>query len=263
MEKADPAGRRSLSTVREYIEEVGRRTLADYEAEFRKTLGLLGRVKEIGPGADVLEIGSGSGWFTILARVHGLRAVGVEVSWELVEFARGRAREAGVEAPFHEARAEALPLPDASFDVAYANSVLEHVKDWRSAVREAHRVLRPGGLLFVGTTNRLHPISTEIDFPFYQWLPLGVQTSIAVRKKGPDVLENGLAWNHFTPMGLRRALLAAGFRQVADVFDLVRPADLRGVKRLARPILGLLKSSHAARVPFYCLISTTSLWALK
>jgi ubiquinone/menaquinone biosynthesis C-methylase UbiE len=255
--------RRSLATVRDYIAEVETKPLASFEREFQKTLSLLRRVKEFGPGADVLEIGSGSGWFTILARKGGFRAVGVEVSWELVEFARRRAAEAGVEAPFHEARAESLPLPDAAFDVAYANSVMEHVKGWREAVREAHRVLRPGGLLFVGTTNRLYPISTEIDYPFYQWLPLGVQKRIAIRKKGPDVLENGLAWNHFTPMGLRRGLLAAGFRQVFDVFDLVRASDLKGIKKAARPILPLLTRFRPARVPLFCLISTTNLWAIK
>ena len=152
---------------------------------------------------------------------------------------------------------------DGAFDVAYANSVMEHVKGWREAIREAHRVLRPGGLLFVGTTNRLYPISTEIDFPLYQWLPLALQTKIAIRKKGADVLENGLAWNHFTPPGLRRALHRAGFRRVFDVFDLVRTGDLRGSKRLARPIVPLLRAVPALRLPLFCLISTTNLWAVK
>ena len=140
---------------------------------------------------------------------------------------------------------------------------MEHARGWRSAIQEAHRVLRPGGLLFIGTTNRLYPISTEIDFPLYQWLPLSLQIRIAVRKKGPDVMENGLAWNHFTPMGLRRALLDAGFSRVLDVFDLVRPQDLNGAKRLARPFLGFLRSVRPARVPLFTLISTTNLWAIK
>ena len=255
--------RRSLATVRAYIDEKKDLTLADHEKEFEKTLALLRRVKEFGPGSDLLEIGSGSGWFTLLAKKRGYRAVGVEVSWELVEFARRRGAEAGIDAPFHEARAESLPLPDQSFDVAYANSVMEHVKGWREAIREAHRVLRPGGLLFVGTTNRLYPVSTEIDFPFYQWLPLRIQIPIAIRKKGPDVMENGLAWNHFTPMGLRRALTEAGFTKVFDVFDLARAGDLRGMKRAARPLLGFLRSWRPARVPFFCLISTSNLWAIK
>jgi len=254
---------RSLSNVRDYIRDVSRKSLADYEGEFRKTIGLLRRVKEFGPGADILEVGSGSGWFTILSRRNGYNTVGVEISWELVEFARKRAAEAGVEAPFHEAAAESLPLPDASFDVVYANSVMEHVRGWREALSEIHRVLRPGGLAFVGTTNRLYPISTEMDFPLYQWLPLGLQKKVAIWKRGPEIMENGFAWNHFTPMGLRRSLHRIGFREVYDVFDLVRPGDLRGVKKLARPALGLLKRSKASRIPFFCLISTSNIWALK
>jgi ubiquinone/menaquinone biosynthesis C-methylase UbiE len=262
-EREEGSERQSLGTVRDYLDEVGARTLADYEEEFRKTLALLGRVKEFGPGSDLLEIGSGTGWFTILARREGYRAVGVDVSWELVEFARKRAAAAGIEAPFHVASAESLPLPDATFDVAYANSVMEHVRPWREAVAEAYRVLKPGGLLFVGTTNRLYPVCTEIDFPLYQWLPFRLQKRIAIRKRGPDIMENGFAWNHFIPMGIRRGLKDAGFREVYDVFDLVRPADLKGVKKLARPALPILKSLYPARIPFYFLISTTNLWALK
>lgn len=256
-------GRRSLGNVRRYIDEISKKSLSDYEPEFEKTLRLLGRVKEFGPGAEILEVGSGSGWFTILARRNGYRAVGVEVSWELVEFARRRAEAAGVEAPFHEANAEALPLPDQAFDVVYANSVMEHVREWRAALREAHRVLRPGGLLFVGTTNRLYPISTEMDFPLYQWLPLSLQKRVAIARRGPEIMENGFAWNHFTPMGLRRAILKTGFSLVHDVFDLVAPGDLKGIKRLAGPLLPLLKGFRAARVPLFCLISTSNLWAIK
>jgi SAM-dependent methyltransferase len=257
------SAKRSLESVRTYIDDVSGKSLRDYEPEFEKTIRLLRRVKEFGEEAEILEIGSGSGWFTILACRHGFRAVGVEVSWELVEFARRRASEAGVEALFHETSAESLPLPDESIDVIYANSVMEHVRPWRESVREAFRVLRPGGLLFVGTTNKLYPISTEMDFPFYQWLPLGTQKKVAIRKRGPEIMENGFAWNHFTPMGLRRALLGTGFRQVFDVFDLVKPADLKGVKKLARPLLPLLKGVRATRIPLFCLISTTNLWALK
>ncbi len=260
---AAPPHRRSLSTVRDYLQEVGGRSLEDYGPEYRKTMGLLRRVKPFAAGADILEIGSGTGWFTVHARREGYGAVGVEISWELVEFARARAAAAGIDATFHVARAESLPLPDASFDVAYANSVLEHVSGWEAAIREAWRVLRPGGLLFVGTTNRLYPVSTEIDFPLYQWLPFPLRRSIAIRKRGADVMENGFAWNHFTPMALRRALRRAGFATVLDVFDLVRPEDLRGVKALARPLLPVLKRFPAARMPFWLAISTTNLWAIK
>ena len=255
--------RPSLGTVRAYIEEVSRNSLESYEREFTKTIGLLKRVKGFGPGSAILEIGSGTGWFTVLARKHGYDSVGVDVSWELVEFAKRRAAEAGVEAVFHEASADSLPLPDQAFDVAYANSVMEHVEKWQEALAEAYRVLKPEGLLFVGTTNRLYPVSTEMDFPLYQWLPLGLQKRIAIRKRGPEIMVNGFAWNHFTPMGLRRALHDKGFRTVIDVFDLVRSDDLRGVKRAASPLLPLLKRFPVTRIPFFCLISTSNLWAIK
>jgi ubiquinone/menaquinone biosynthesis C-methylase UbiE len=257
------SSRRSLENVRNYIQSIREKTLDDYQPEFEKTIRLLRRVKEFGPGTDILEVGSGSGWFTILSRKHGFNTVGVEISWELVDFARKRAAKAGIDAPFHEAEAESLPLPDASFDVVYANSVMEHVKGWRESLREIHRVLRPGGLVFVGTTNRLYPISTEMDFPLYQWLPLNLQKRVSIWKRGPEIMDNGFAWNHFTPMGLRRALHGIGFRVVQDVFDIVRPDDLKGVKKLAKPLLPILKGWRVSRIPFFCLISTSNIWAIK
>jgi SAM-dependent methyltransferase len=49
--------------------------------------------------------------------------------------------------------------------------VLEHVADWRSCLSEAVRVLRPGGLLYLSTTNRLCPVQQEFDLPLYSWYP--------------------------------------------------------------------------------------------
>src|SRR5262249_58697216 len=70
------------------------------------------------------------------------------------------------------AAAPRLPHPAASFDVVFCNSLLEHVPDWRRVLVETSRVLRPGGVAVVYTTNRYCPLQQEVNaFPFYSWLP--------------------------------------------------------------------------------------------
>jgi 2-polyprenyl-6-hydroxyphenyl methylase/3-demethylubiquinone-9 3-methyltransferase len=56
-------------------------------------------------------------------------------------------------------------------DVCLLPEVLEHVQDWRSCLAEAVRVLKPDGLLYLSTTNRLCPIQQEFDLPLFSWYP--------------------------------------------------------------------------------------------
>ncbi|WP_138731849.1 methyltransferase domain-containing protein [Modestobacter excelsi] len=103
------------------------------------------------PGVRLLDIGSGPGSITVgLARAVAPGPVtGVDHDRRSVEEARERAAVAGLpDVTFHEADVRALPLPDASFDVAFENNVFLHLADDAlTAAREAHRVLVPGGLL--------------------------------------------------------------------------------------------------------------------
>ncbi len=99
----------------------------------------------------VLDIGCGDGRF--FDRVFpDLRDVtGVDLSADVVHHARHSGRYVAV----HEAAADALPLPDASFNSAFANCSLEHMDNIDGVLAEVHRVLRPGGtFLFSVVTDR-------------------------------------------------------------------------------------------------------------
>jgi SAM-dependent methyltransferase len=98
-------------------------------------------------GADAIELGCGTAYFSAWLARRGARPVGVDVTPAQLETARRCQREFGLEFPLVEASAEELPLPAASFDLAlseYGASIWCDPYRW---VPEAARVLRSGGRL--------------------------------------------------------------------------------------------------------------------
>ena len=101
------------------------------------------------PVETVLDLGSGAGADVLIsARRVGPtgRAIGIDMTDEMLELARANAAEAGAEnVEFVKGYLEELPLPDASVDVVISNCVINLAADKAVVIREAARVLRPGG----------------------------------------------------------------------------------------------------------------------
>jgi ubiquinone/menaquinone biosynthesis C-methylase UbiE len=106
-------------------------------------------VAELHEGETVLDLGSGGGIDVLLsARRVGPagKAYGLDMTDEMLELARHNQREAGVEnVEFLKGTIEAIPLPDESVDVIISNCVINLSGDKPAVLREAARVLRPGG----------------------------------------------------------------------------------------------------------------------
>jgi SAM-dependent methyltransferase len=105
------------------------------------------------PGEVALDLGCGAGIDTLLAaRQVGPagRAIGVDMTPEMVERARRNAAAAGLEnVQVHRGLIEELPLPDASVDVVVSNGVLNLSTRKSRVLTEAFRVLRPGGRIAI------------------------------------------------------------------------------------------------------------------
>jgi SAM-dependent methyltransferase len=112
-----------------------------YVAELRNGRKFLDRFPPLG-GQRVLEIGCGFGGLLAALEQRGSEAVGIDIDQRRADYVRSRGHTAEV------ADAAELPFPDASFDVIVTDSVIEHLPDLFGSLREARRVLRPGGTLY-------------------------------------------------------------------------------------------------------------------
>lgn len=101
-----------------------------------------------GYDALVLELGIGTGRIALPVAATGCRVVGIDVSLEMLRVARAKP---GAQA-LHllQGDIEQLPFADHGFDAALAVHVLHLARDWRRALGEAIRILRPGGALILG-----------------------------------------------------------------------------------------------------------------
>jgi arsenite methyltransferase len=106
-------------------------------------------VADLHEGETVLDLGSGGGADVLIsARRVGPtgRAIGLDMTDEMLELARSNADRAGAaNAEFVKGHIEDVPLPDASVDVVISNCVINLSADKPQVLREAARVLRPGG----------------------------------------------------------------------------------------------------------------------
>lgn len=106
-------------------------------------------VASLHPGETVLDLGSGGGIDVILSarRVAPTgRAIGVDMTEEMLELARSNAATAGVtNVEFRKGHIENIPLPDRTVDVVISNCVVNLSADKAAVLAEVARVLRPGG----------------------------------------------------------------------------------------------------------------------
>lgn len=99
------------------------------------------------PPARILDAGCGNGAFSIPLAQMGYRVHGVDISGEMIAFARRDARDQGLDdvADFEVGDVERLPLPDAACDAVLCNAVLDFAPHPGRALAEFRRVLAPGG----------------------------------------------------------------------------------------------------------------------
>ena len=100
-------------------------------------------------GKRVLEVGCGRGvGIEILLSLNAHLVIGFDLDPRMVVLARKRVSKYGNRAGVFVGNAEAIDLPDASFDIVVDYGILHHVPDWQKALMEITRILTPGGIFF-------------------------------------------------------------------------------------------------------------------
>jgi SAM-dependent methyltransferase len=120
-------------------------------------------------GLTVLDVGCGTGPFTLAALDRGARITSVDIGVELLR----RAKDKGAPRPL-AGNATALPFPDASFDLVISSECIEHTAHPERSVAEMLRVLRTGGMLVLTCPNRAWrwsvPIASALHLRPYRGL---------------------------------------------------------------------------------------------
>ena len=208
-----------------------------------RILGERGQVKHL----EVADIGCGAGagchlWAGLGHRVHGL-----DINEPLIRLARERARAAELAIEFDVGSATSLPWPDMSMDVCVAPELLEHVKDWEACLDEFVRVLKPGGALYISTSNWLCPSQQEFNLPLYSWYPPPLKRRyerLAVTTR-PEIANHAKypAVNWFSYYSLKKALASRGLG-ILDRFDMMNTASK---SQMSRVLVDLIRRAPPLR----------------
>ena len=128
---------------------------------------------ELKPGETVLDLGSGGGLDVLLSArrvAPGGHAYGVDMTDEMLAVASANKAKAGVEnATFLKGTIEQVPLPDNSVDVVISNCVINLAEDKGAVLREAFRVLKPGGRFAVSDMVELKQLPREVKKAVDAW----------------------------------------------------------------------------------------------
>ncbi|NBI05848.1 class I SAM-dependent methyltransferase [Senegalia massiliensis] len=105
-------------------------------------------------GMKVLDIGCGTGNFSIRLKELGCEVIGVDISDEMLNVARKKAKEKNLDIDFLNMDIYNLEFDNESFDAVFSMAAFEFIKDTKKAIDEVFRVVKPNGQILVGTINK-------------------------------------------------------------------------------------------------------------
>lgn len=157
-------------------------------------------------------------------RSQGAQVVGLDLSRVVAFRARKNAVRNGHSPALLRADIRELPFPEGSFDVVYTMGTIEHIDEYKDALQEIHRVLRPGGRAIIGVPHKwdlfLRPLMVWVLTAFGKYL-YAPEKSFSAGELRRDVEATGLQVVERTGI-----LTLPGFVRMADLFFFTRRIPL-------------------------------------
>ena len=172
-------------------------------------------------GLDVVELGCGTAYFSAQLAMRGARPVGVDPTPAQLATARRMMERTGIEFPLVEAPGERVPLPDASFDLAFSEFGASLWADPALWLPEAARLLRPGGRLVFLTNSFISYLCAVDDGGASETLQRPQVEAYRIQWPGEQGIEYHLAHGDWIDR-----LRASGF-EIERLIELTAPPEAR------------------------------------
>jgi len=251
----DPYATRKLTAGHPHIEtsalehfSAALEAAGDSSDRLDRWLACLDRLVDLTPPKRIIVLGCGARPVTLrhlLERGH--EALGIEPVPAFLAAAR---QYLGRDDRILPGTAEEIPVGDASQDIIFCESVLEHVDSPSVSLREMYRVAAPGAVAVIYTTNRLRfnwrGRTDEFNIPFFNWFPAAVQESFVFEHLHyrPRLANYSPrpAVHWFTYTSLCRLGRDAGFAQFYGIPDVISPEDPAITNSvIRRTLLGMVR----------------------
>jgi len=200
---------------------------------------------DLAPGQTVLDLGSGGGIDVFLsARRVGPtgKVYGLDMTDDMLALARANQQRAGVtNVEFLKGQIESIPLPDNSVDVIISNCVINLSPDKDAVLREAFRVLRPGGRFAVSDVVFLGDVHDDVRKNLELWVGC-VAGALGDREYESKLRAAGFDDVEVEPWRVYDAAAAAEFVRAGELESSVTVASLEG--RVASAFIRGTKPAH-------------------
>ena len=230
----DPCGaetdRNNEFGTRQYFDEIERVRYQEYAPWMPELMGF----NEFS-GARLLEVGCGMGTDLLQFARGGAICTGIDLTPRSIEITRHRFALYGEHGNFLISDGERLPFANESLDVVYSNGVLHHTPDTTGAVREVHRVLKPGGTAKVMIYHK-----NSINFWGEMMLHRGILRGELLRGKSPEeIMSRWVEYSEHDGRPLVKAYTRKAAQELFKDFSKIK-IDIEQLVRAEFPVVGAL-----------------------